>query len=267
MKKRARPCTPPPASPSEPGPILSLLLAHNDRQLRLYVLSFCWLSLGALRRSCKALYALLDPERLPRTWWRHGVRERVGWICSTQHWHPDVARVFCARLDPFYDAWPPDIPARYTAATPQQMLAWMWPKKTDGPFLIICERPGRRALLVSNAWTITIRDAAFRHRWTFSWTPATEEWRVTHGWLNGDGSDWRPLGGSIEHVSTVSRSEPDTWFSARFASRSGQMAETFWMHRRVVDPSDCQDFPDRVGQRYAGYCTPDGPLDGVHKWL
>jgi hypothetical protein len=247
---------------TEPGPLLTLLLALNDKQLRLHLLSYCYLSINALARTCKAFAELLLPieKKLPKHWWRYGIDQRLRLVLRNAAWPAKVTAVFCERFDPFYCAWPEDIPAR-VVANHKQALGWLW-----SGILMDVASPRRRRLFETDDWIVRIRDDVHDHYWCWEWTPDTETWCIKHGWLAGDPDDWRPLAGSLQHASTATKEEPDTWFSVRYASSASQAMETFWIDRRVVAEADCQDFPERVAQRFRGYCSPSGALAGAHTW-
>jgi len=249
-------------SETEPGPLLTLLLALNDKQLRLHLLSYCYLSINALVRTCKAFAELLLPidKKLPKHWWRYGIDQRLRLGLRNAGWPAKMTSVLCERFDPFYCAWPEDIPAR-VVANHKQALAWLW----NGE-LIETDKPRRRGLFDKDAWILRVQDLEHSHYWCWEWTPDTETWCIKHGWLTDNMNDWSPLAGSLQHASTVSKSEQDTWFSVGYACILSQEMKVIWVDRRVVTEEDCQDWPDRVGQRFRGYCTPSGALAGAHTW-
>ena len=230
---------------AKPGPLLGLILAHPDKNLRIFILSRCYRSAGALACTCKLL-SLLVKER---QFWRYGIAVEFGRVMKDCTWSLQRQKEVAERFDPFAWPWPSDMPAVPVRAY-GSTLAWIFNDE--------CIRVGYDYGHEDFVYKVCVCDATHEQLFEWQWNPGVEEWLVLHSWLNPEQlEDWQLLSGCIIHVYWKSRKDPRGASEVAYASFKGQAQEKFWMDR--YDPS--------AKKRFVGYCTPCGGLAGVCKWV
>lgn len=108
----------------ESGPLLQLVIAHSDKHLQRLVLSYCYHSAIALKRCCKALYALFHFYEEQQSFWRYGIQLELR--ARLAAWPAVVVDVMCECFDPFFDAWPAEQPGRPPKPQWDDALRWIW---------------------------------------------------------------------------------------------------------------------------------------------
>ena len=229
------------------GPsILAMLLAHNDKNLRLHVFQYCYRSVNALKRTCKALRELLDLER--PAFWRYGclneLRQRLVW------WPTSVVEAFCERFDPFFDEWPQGMPGRPPAPKAQNVLRWIWHK--FGPWAPIYGVGGNYYAMSITTRVCVLHETqeTIRMELAFWWKPADQKWKIRSSWaVNSSiksGAEWPVLPHSldIEHVIGMKNPQrPHTYVFQRIDIDYGKVH--FWM--RI--------YSSKSGSYKQGYCA------------
>lgn len=228
--------------------ILALLLRHPDKNLRRHVLSYAYRKANVIARSCRAGAALIaDPA-----YWRYGVQQELRKFLLAEKVPLEGVEKGISVFDPFFNAWPADMPAVYYAPY-GHMLSWIWDRN-----LIRMARVPHQV----EGYGFWIRDRRGYHRWTWNWTSDTThtwEFIVTHIWTQSrfdiEGDHWYgPNNGNIMHKYQMFRTDG--------VHVSAQMDDTlFWLKGRARGGFN-------MGMHFRGYCDSRGePLHGINGWV
>jgi len=229
-----------------------LLIKHDDKYLKYYVLRFCYLSMNALIRSCKALQALIQPRLSDSCFIKSIVCSKLRALSKPMKWDETVSIQASYAFDPFFDHWPLDMPARITAST-GQMLSWIWDQDLIKvwPF----DHLNRTA-------KFQVRDWKRFHLWTWEFTFSLG------GYITGfiHTHDWTAFRDDYEG---------DHWYRSNTAPRhicileSGKQTIFNFLHNDVIlwTLGGYPSWKARPGYYLHGWCIPLEPLDGVSEWI
>jgi hypothetical protein len=232
-----------------------LFIKHNDKNLKRYVMSFCWRSVNTLMRSCKALHALIQPLLRDSSFMQVIVYSELSAITRPLGWPQTVAIQAAFTFDPFFDCWPLDMPARPPAST-GQMLSWLWARD-----LIKLEHFNHFNSSLNQKALFKLRDCKRFHVWTWEfrfdpglhitgfgllheWTAYRTDFEGDH-WYRGNMTPW--------HQCIMEVGKRPIFNFLR--------DEVLWTHGGNLK------WKPRPGYYLHGWLIAFEPLEGAHEWI